>query len=71
MVELSLQRNDENMDQCSIGALVFLPAAHVRKWNNKNLSGMAAALLDPFLIRALEQDRLPPFNPGACFHDAS
>lgn len=71
MVDLSLQRNDKNMDQCSIGALVFLPPAHVRKWNNKNVSGMAAALLDPFLIRALEQDRLPPFNPGACFHDAS
>lgn len=71
MVEFSLQRNVENMDQCSIGAPVSVPPAHVRKWNNKNVSRMAAALLDPFLIRALEQDRLPLFNPGACFHDAS
>lgn len=70
MVELSLQRNVENMEQCSIGVPVF-PSSSVSKWNNKNVSGMAAALIDPFLIRALEPDRLPPLNPRACFHDAS
>lgn len=53
MVELSLHRNVENMDQSCISAPAFLPTAPVRKWENKNVSGMAAALLNPLLIRAL------------------